>query len=75
METYQCVFNQSLNGCKLMEGGRCMKRCSFYLTKEQRMISIAIAFDRLRHHSRREQKAIADKYYNGKMPWQKRGAF
>ena len=37
------------------------------------MLSLAQVYERLRNRSSQEQRYIADKYYNGKMPWQKGG--
>jgi len=67
----ECVFHFKSNGCKIMSNKRCSKRCSFYLMREQQTASIEVAYERMRRMPESRQHEISEKYYGGKMPWER----
>jgi len=71
MRSNECVFHYAKNSCKIMSNKRCPKRCSFYLTREQQMVSIGVAYERMRRMPDSRQHEISEKYYGGKMPWKR----
>lgn len=60
--------------CKALEGAPvCNEKCAFYQSKKEARESLYYAYARLCTLSAAEQQRIADKYYDGKMPWQEGG--
>lgn len=63
----------SVGECRRIHETRCpgKGKCNFFQTKEQEEKSREKTFARLNSLSKIEQQSIAEKYYNGKMPWTK----
>lgn len=60
--------------CKILHVKKCTSsRCSFFKTTEHHQESFKMANARLASLDKEQQKYIAQKYYKGKMPWQKGG--
>ena len=65
------LFN---NGCRILTVVTCVgSRCSFYKTSDQYEKSRKKANARVAGLDYGRQIEIAQKYYNGKMPWQEGG--
>ena len=59
--------------CKKLKVKTCdEEECAFYRTDIEEKISKEKADKRLRSLPKIDQQYIADKYHDGKMPWQKR---
>ena len=64
----KCYF--SGNNCRALVIEDCPSNCSFFQTPEEAKARKAKANARLRSLPDEKQKAIAEKYYSGEMPWQ-----
>lgn len=69
-----CVNKVRKNKCKRLVVDICLgDKCTFKQTSEQQEQSQRSVFKRLSSLDGQLQLYIADKYYNGSMPWQKGG--
>ncbi len=74
MDHKACMFFKEPCYCKILVDGFCINnQCGFFKTRDQQTLSLAQVYERFRNRSPQEQRYIADKYYNGKMPWQRGG--
>ena len=70
-----CLYITRCNGCRKLTVDKCLgKSCSFAQSIDQINASRKKSFERLASLDKEKQHHIADKYYAGKMPWQKGGA-
>ena len=69
-----CVNKVRKNKCKRLVVDICLgDKCSFKQTSKQQEEAQRSVFKRLGNLDIIQQVYIADKYYNGSMPWQKGG--
>lgn len=69
-----CVNKVRKNKCKRLVVDICLgDKCPFKQTSQQQEQSQRSVFKRLSSLDGQLQLYIADKYYNGSMPWQKGG--
>ena len=69
-----CVNKVRKNKCKRLVVDICLgDKCPFKQTSKQQEEAQRIVFKRLDSLDLQLQLYIADKYYNGSMPWQKGG--
>ena len=68
-----CISFDMVKGrfsCMATENEVCEgQACKFYRTQVEQKQSMANVHERLRSLTDEEQTKIADKYYDGKMPW------
>lgn len=70
----KCYAFSGQKQCRILAVKKCTgSSCSFFKTAEQYKESFKKANVRLASLDKEKQKYIAEKYYNGKMPWQKGG--
>ena len=55
--------------CEATTYSKCPVMCSFIATKADLVQGRKKRYERIRRLPKDTQKAIADKYYDGKMPW------
>ena len=67
----ECFANRNGTECKIMRNERCEGVCAFHKTGKELKRSQSEAFARLAGLSPEHQLYIAEKYYSGKMPWQR----
>ena len=61
------------NGCRVLCVDRCRgEACPFKKSREQLDAERARAYERLSNLNDEEQTRIAEKYFGGKMPWEKK---
>ncbi|MEI6132419.1 MAG: hypothetical protein WCQ41_06325 [Bacillota bacterium] len=75
MNKIECAFRTKDYGCKKLTVTYCMgAACPFAQTTVKTRVSFKKASVILVSLGKDEQQYIADKYFFGKMPWQKGGA-
>jgi hypothetical protein len=70
-----CYFRDPscLNGCSALIVYKCLgEKCPFFKTPEQALEGKRKRYARLASLDKTTQRYIAEKYYNGRMPWRKK---
>lgn len=69
-----CIYCNKYNKCGILTVKKCIgEKCTFSRSEEQQEHLIMVTNERLNSLSSQKQNHIADKYYEGKMPWLKGG--
>lgn len=71
----KCFGGKGKSGCEMLVVRKCPGDCcSYFKTEVQHQSDMQKALRRLASLDKENQEFIADKYYNGKMPWLEGGA-
>ena len=71
MSRIKCFAKVRRDGCSCLCGSHCngYDQCPFYKNEAQYRADIKLAYMQLRRLPPEAQRAIAEQYYHGRMPW------